>query len=302
MGVAEYGIIFAVLLAVMIGTVTYVHPRRKQLDEMHGMMAGMTFGITAGLLTATLYLIPTGDFLTGVIAGSIAGLMFGLPFGKLGGHLGIMEGVIAGPMGGMMGAMLGQMTRPYNIEVFIPFFTFIILITLAGLSYAVHCGVSCCAGKTAKPARVSETFISVWSATAIVVLGISIFLPFQLPEAQSQTQLQSQDLVLPASLRGPPETREEAVQRDGYQEIDLLVSQSQYLPNVIVAKKGTPLKIQVTADKTAGCAREIVFPDFNIRRIIPEDTAVTLELLPKEEGTFKFRCSMDMAHGKLIVV
>lgn len=301
---SSYLIMFALTLTVLLGTAAHIWKQRKQVDDMHGMMVGMTLGMLAGLFTATLYLIPTGDFLTGVIVGSIAGLVFGVPFGRLGGHLGIVEGVVAGPMGGMMGAMLGQMVRPFNIEVFVPFFMAVVLVTLLGISYAVHCGVSCCASKKRKPGPVSQRFISTWTVATIIVLGISIFLPFSLPGPSPTARATPTDqaLKLPSSLQAfAQEISAEAVQKDGYQEAEITITQSRYIPNVITAKKGIPLRIILTADKTAGCARDISFPDFKIQSVVPVDKPVALELTPQDEGEFPFRCSMDMARGKLIV-
>jgi len=131
----------------------------------------------------------------------------------------------------------------------------------------------------------------------IVVMGMSIFLEFPLASAQSS----SSGIILPPAFQ-QKDIFATAVVRDGFQEVNLLVTQSRYEPNMIAVKRGIPLKIHVTTDETAGCAREIVFPDFGIRRIIPQGQIVTLELLPQKEGTFRFHCSMDMARGKIVVV
>src|SRR5574341_1401850 len=293
-----YLIMFVLLFAVLVGAAAYIGKRRKMIDEMHGMMVGMTMGMLAGLITATIFLIPTGNFLYGVIAGSIVGLAFGIPFGKSGGHLGVMEGVVAGPMGGMMGAMLGQMIRPFDIDVFIPFFSFIVLITLLGLSYAVHCGVSCCSGKK-KADKVSNGFVTWWAIACIIVLGASVVLSFTLAEAAPSQNAPANDVKLPAYLQqATAEERKETTLQGDYQVVDMVITQSRYSPNVIVAKKGIPLKLNIRADDTAGCAREIVFPAFNIKRIVSNE-GITLDLMPNEAGTFKFHCSMDMARGKL---
>jgi len=295
---------YVLLFVVLVATTSYVWKRRKFIDEMHGMMVGMTFGMMAGLLTATLFLIPTGNFLVGTIVGSIVGLAFGMPLGRLGGHLGVMEGVMAGPMGGMMGAMLGQMMRPFNVDIFLPFFTFIFLLTMLGFSYSVHCGVSCCVGVKAKEAaKLSNGFVTWWALACIVLLGASVFLSFSITDVSAAPAPSSySDIKLPAYLQqASQEVREEAVQKDGYQEVDLTIANSAYSPNVIVAKKGVTLKINVNAEETAGCASEIVIPDFKIRKIVGPGSSAVIELMPNEAGTFRFHCSMDMARGKIIV-
>jgi len=298
----SYIIIYSLYLIVTLAVSLYVYKLRKMIDEMHGMMIGMTFGMLAGLVTATIFLIPTGNFLYGFIIGSIVGLVFGVLFGNLGGHLGIMEGIIAGPMGGMMGAMLGQMIRPFDIDVFIPFFTFIFLITMIGITYAVNCRASCYNNEhNKKKDKISNDFILIWSFTTIFLLAISIFLSFSINTTATQTSA-VQNQQLPAYLQElMQEDKKEAVVKGSYQEIDLIISASKYSPNVIIAKKNILLRINLYADENAGCAREIVFPDFNINKIVPAGGSEIIEFTPKQEGEFKFRCSMDMIHGRLIV-
>lgn len=177
-----YIIIFTLAIEVLVFVSIYAYKNKNILDEMHGMMVGMTLGMMSGLIAATLYLIPTGNFLNGVIIGSIVGLIFGMPLGKLGGHLGLMEGVMAGPMGGMMGAMLGQMVRPFSIEIFMPFLMFIFLLTMIGITYAVHCK---CNSEHCEPGeqpiyKVSDKFLMTWILTVAFLLGLSIFLPFSI--------------------------------------------------------------------------------------------------------------------------
>ncbi|HLC65673.1 MAG TPA: cupredoxin domain-containing protein [Candidatus Nanoarchaeia archaeon] len=292
----SYIAIYALSLSILTATAFYIHKLRSKLDEMHGMMVGMTLGMLAGLITSTLFLIPTGNFLWGVMIGSFVGLLFGIPFGHLGGHLGIMEGVVAGPMGGMMGAMLGQMVRPFSIEIFMPFFAFIFLITAIGISYTVHCKANF-SEEEQKPAKIPKKFALIWAVVFLILLLTSIALPFSISQ-----NTQTKSLQLPPALQNiVKEERAEAVVKGNYQEVDLRITSSRYSPNIIVAKKGIPLRINVNADENAGCASEIVFPDFNIDVIIPAGGSEVIDINPTEAGTFNFRCSMDMVHGKLII-
>lgn len=97
------------------------------------------------------------------------------------------------------------------------------------------------------------------------------------------------------------EVVKEAVVNGEIQEVILTISATGYSPDVIIAKKGVPLKINVHADEDTGCAREILFPDFEIHEDIPPGTSNMIEILPDEEGTFGFRCAMDMYRGKLVI-
>lgn len=306
-----YILIYILFIAVIIAVSIYIYKLKKHIDEMHGMMIGMTLGMISGLVTSTLFLIPTGNFLYGFIIGSVIGILFGIFFGKLGGHLGIMEGVIAGPMGGMMGAMLGQMVRPFSIEIFVPFFTFIFLITLIGVTYAVNCRVSCCSANDAEQKqeknKISFKFIYIWSLISIFLLATSIILPFSI-NTDSDIAINSNTISNGKNLEFPivysqasTDENKSAIVKGDYQEIDLKIGASRYSPNIIFAKKGIPLKINLYADENAGCAREIIFPDFNIDKIVPAGGKEIIEINPIKEGEFKFRCSMDMIRGKLIV-
>ncbi len=306
MEIQSYLIIYALYMVAMIVVSIRVYKVRKKIDEMHGMMIGMTFGMVSGLVTATIFLIPTGNFLYGVIIGSIVGLLFGVPFGKLGGHLGIMEGTIAGPMGGMMGAMLGQMVRPFDIEVFIPFLTSIFLITMIGITYAVNCRVKCCSpNKISKTKNEISNQLVLIGSLAAILLVVSIALPFSIESVSGKALVSSvsvtQDYITPSYLQNTKEEVKEATLKDGYQEAEIRITVASYSPNVIVAKKGIPLKMNLRADETAGCAREIVFPDFGISKIVGPDKMETIEINPTQAGEFRFRCSMDMVRGKLIV-
>jgi plastocyanin domain-containing protein len=121
---------------------------------------------------------------------------------------------------------------------------------------------------------------------------------------QSNDQDTSSGSNLPAYLQeiAKEEVGTANLSSDGsYQEIELLVTGVKYHPNVIRVKKDIPLRINTYASPDAGCGREIVFPDFGINEILQPGQLKVIELIPDESGEFKFRCSMDMIRGKLIV-
>lgn len=131
--------------------------------------------------------------------------------------------------------------------------------------------------------------------TAIVMLGIAFLMVStgcteKIEEPGMEMQMNVNDEII-----------REAVMKSDYQEIDLQISATGYSPDVIIAKKGIPLKINVHSTEDAGCATEILFPDFNIDTKVPAGSSDLIEIMPAEEGTFQFRCSMDMYRGKLII-
>jgi len=98
-------------------------------------------------------------------------------------------------------------------------------------------------------------------------------------------------------------TRQKGVQAkktDGVQQFDIEVK-GVYAPNVIRAKLGTPIRINFTRKENTDCSRFVAFPDFQVRRELPENVTVTIEVLPDRRGEFLFTCDMSMYQGKLII-
>lgn len=95
------------------------------------------------------------------------------------------------------------------------------------------------------------------------------------------------------------ETKETVIKRD-FQEVDLKVNASGYSPNVIIAQKNIPLRINVYMEDESH-ASTIVFPDFGINQKFFPGSLGLIRISPTQEGTFKFRCPMDMVRGELII-
>ncbi len=86
----------------------------------------------------------------------------------------------------------------------------------------------------------------------------------------------------------------------GLQEIRILVKGG-YSPDVIVVKKGIPVRLNFYREETADCSDTIVFGDFNIRKPLPAFQTTAVEFTPEREGEYAFTCGMGMLKGKLIV-
>jgi Cu+-exporting ATPase len=87
----------------------------------------------------------------------------------------------------------------------------------------------------------------------------------------------------------------------GPQEVTVVVAGG-YKPDVIVAKKGMPLKLIFDRRESNPCSDEIVLPEFGIRSALPAHQKTTFEITPQREGEFPFSCGMNMLHGKIRVV
>lgn len=83
-------------------------------------------------------------------------------------------------------------------------------------------------------------------------------------------------------------------------EVDIKVSGG-YSPEVISISKGKLTKINFLRTDPTDCLEEVVLGDFKIRKHLPLNQKVTVEITPQKVGEFKFSCGMNMYHGKIVV-
>ena len=288
-----YGaLIIAMIVLIITGLIIY--RLLKKGDEMLGMMAGMAMGMLAGLTVGTFILLPTGDFLAGVMVGSIVGIIFGVPIGRFGGFMGIMEGLMAGWMGGVMGAMLGQMMRPFNLNVFMPFFFTLFFITIAGLIYLVYSRCEKCVP------RIINRYGAV---TAAIILIAIVNIDFSItPKAASVGELASSGSGIVEEQVKQKNKMTAKMNSNGVQEIEIVALNDGYYPNEIIIKNGAPVRVILKAGRHSGCLRDFVIPSLKINKIIPSAGDRSFDFIPTGRGEIDFRCSMDMYRGKFVVV
>jgi len=98
-------------------------------------------------------------------------------------------------------------------------------------------------------------------------------------------------LSIPASLGAGP----------GVQNRSVRITERGFEPATLTVRRGIRIRITFlrTADNT--CAKEVVFPDFGVKRDLPLNQPVVITLMPNRRGEFRFTCGMNMMNGKLIV-
>jgi len=74
-----------------------------------------------------------------------------------------------------------------------------------------------------------------------------------------------------------------------------------YDPDVIVVRKGKPVKLHFTRQESALCSEMVVFDKLDQSAKLPEGETVTIEFTPEESGEIPFQCQMGMLRGKVIV-
>lgn len=75
-----------------------------------------------------------------------------------------------------------------------------------------------------------------------------------------------------------------------------------YKPEVIIVPQGKLTKLNFLRKDPSSCLEEVVLGDFKIKKFLPLNKKVSIEINPKEKGEYVFSCGMNMFHGKLRVV
>lgn len=79
------------------------------------------------------------------------------------------------------------------------------------------------------------------------------------------------------------------------------ITEQGFEPYSLTVRRGVRTQITFLRTTDNTCAKEVVFPDFAIKRELPLNQAVVITLVPKKQGEFRFTCGMNMMNGKLIV-
>ena len=74
-----------------------------------------------------------------------------------------------------------------------------------------------------------------------------------------------------------------------------------YHPDRIVVTEGEAVQLRITRKEYNGCTLEIVFPTLGIRRMLPPNETVVIDLGTPAAGEIPFHCGMNMIHGSVVV-
>lgn len=82
--------------------------------------------------------------------------------------------------------------------------------------------------------------------------------------------------------------------------IDITV-EGGYSPEVISIPKGKMTKVNFIRRDPSSCLEEVVLGDFKIRKFLPLNQRVSIEIKPEKSGEYNYSCGMNMFHGKIVV-
>jgi len=111
-------------------------------------------------------------------------------------------------------------------------------------------------------------------------------------------------LVAPACQKKSDATSSGSAEVIGPTGAKVRVGESGFTPASLVVAKGAPgatapLTFVRTTNET--CAKEVVFPDLGVKKDLPLDTPVTVQVPTDTARTLAFQCGMAMYKGALVV-
>ena len=74
-----------------------------------------------------------------------------------------------------------------------------------------------------------------------------------------------------------------------------------YSPSVIVIKKDTPVTLNILRQDPSDCLEDFIVPEWGIKKYLPLNKEIRINLDAKKEGEYHFHCGMNVFHGKIIV-
>lgn len=104
--------------------------------------------------------------------------------------------------------------------------------------------------------------------------------------------------AIPESVQGAEQARME----DGFQVVNITVSEAGYQPTRILLEEDVPARLIFHRTVDAECAEQVQIPEFGVEKTdLPLNQDVAIEFTPSETGEFKFLCGMEMLKGTLVV-
>jgi plastocyanin domain-containing protein len=103
-------------------------------------------------------------------------------------------------------------------------------------------------------------------------------------------------------LSPQPSRAEPVAQAAAVREVEVVIFEGTYNPNRIELHEGERLRIKFVRKEGTSCSNEVVFPQLSIRRELPLNKPVLIDLPPLSAGEYEFKCGMNMVRGTIVVM
>jgi plastocyanin domain-containing protein len=119
------------------------------------------------------------------------------------------------------------------------------------------------------------------------------------PLAWCRSLILASALLVP-TLSAHPGRAEPTARAAAVREIEVIVDGS-YKPNRIELHEGERVRLRFVRKDSNSCTKEVVFPQFDIRRELPSNKPVLIDLPALSAGEYEFKCGMSMVRGTIVV-
>ena len=103
-----------------------------------------------------------------------------------------------------------------------------------------------------------------------------------------------------ASSSAPPANAAPAETAAG-RVVEVKVTDKGFEPKVIEAKKGETISLKLTRSTSSECLKAISIPSLNVKKDLPLNQAVIVNVKAENEGPIVFQCWMAMFKGEIDV-
>jgi plastocyanin domain-containing protein len=91
------------------------------------------------------------------------------------------------------------------------------------------------------------------------------------------------------------------VTASGARAVPIKVDDKGFTPSSVEVKKAEKVQLVFTRTSDDTCAKEVVFPEINVKKTLPLNTAVAIDVPTDTARTLTFQCGMAMFKSKVVV-
>lgn len=276
------------LIVLLTSYVVYYTYRNKQrLTCMAGMMISMTNSMMGSIAIGAILgtFIQDKDLTIPTIASVSIGMIVGYFTGRPISLMASIDGLTAGMMGGMMGSMLGVMLQPKSTDVMIYFIDVVFVLVIVLLIGMIDEETKAIKEESnrRKP-LVTNPFMLV---AILVFIGIFVFGKGTLFYVNGgQVSAEPNDIKFTKTSNNMQE---------------VIVKPTEYSPNNIVLKAGTPSIINFKTEKV-GCTGIVLSDELGFNVSLKENTNNYVNIKALKPGTYHYACGMGMYKGTVTVI
>jgi plastocyanin domain-containing protein len=84
-------------------------------------------------------------------------------------------------------------------------------------------------------------------------------------------------------------------------KVAVTVGQDGFSPSNVTARKGQPLTLEFKRITDKTCATQVAFPELNLTKDLPLNTAVAIQIPTEQTRTLTFQCGMGMYKSSVVI-